>query len=95
MVGIILSKIWEWLKKPFIFIGAIVGILLLYIRFLKDKNATLEGQAEENETKKTDAVLEQQQKDLATQHAEAISQLETEKGRKLTPDELNDFLNKL
>jgi len=89
------SKLLELLKKPAAWITAVVIFVGLYIEILRGQKKKLEADAETAESKKKDAVLAQQQEDLKLQHADAITTLEAEKGRKLSDAELNDFLNKI
>ena len=89
------EKIIAILKTPAAIISGIIGILLLVIKFLSNKNKTLGAQVEGAEASKRDAVLEQQQLDLSEQHKKDIAALEVEKQRKLTQEEMVDFLKKI
>lgn len=89
------QRIVNIVKLPVAWIVALVTLVALYIKYLQNKNSTLEGQAQESDTKAQDAVLAQQQTDLKAQNDAKIAALEAEKGRKLTDQELNDELNKI
>lgn len=89
------EKILEWLKKPVVILGSLLALALVAIKFLFSIHHDDEVKVEQAEAEKTDATLAQQQADLSAEHKQAIEQLEKDKGRSLTQDEMTDFLNKL
>ena len=89
------QKLLGWLKTPLAILVALGTLVVLYIKYLRGKNSELEAGAETAESKKVDAVLAQQQADLKAQHDADIAKLEADKGRKLSDQEMTDFLKKL
>lgn len=83
-----MKKIWIWIA------GAFTLILGLFFHE-RNKRQNAEADLQTAESDKRDAVLEEQQK----QKQEAIqlqkSRLEAQKGRKLTEDEMEQFLKDL
>lgn len=90
-----MNTVLEWLKKPFVILGLIISALLLALKFLSGKNKQLEADAENAESNKKDAVLAQEQKDNKANLDKDLANLEKEKAKKLSDQELLDELEKL
>jgi biopolymer transport protein ExbB/TolQ len=90
-----MDSVISWLKKPFVIIGGIIAILLIYIKLLRSSKAKLEVQSMESDEKQKDAVLAQQQQDLKDKLASDLKPIEDAKKQNLTDQQLTDEINKL
>lgn len=82
------NKIWLYVAGAF-------AVLLAILGFEHKKNKELETDLTLANSDKKDAVLEQQQKDNQEKIKEEIKRAEAEKGRKLTTDEMEEFLKRI
>lgn len=90
---------WEKIKPHVLTIKALVAaalsILFLLFKWEKRGKENAEAQLEQAEYKKNDAVLSQQEQDAKAQLEKDKAALELEKGRKLTDEEMAEYLKKL
>lgn len=81
------------IKKYWFLIVGLIGAI--FFGWERSKRKEAEAALETAEADKKDAVLEEKQKELERQRAAAIAIAEVEKGRKLSPAEMEEFLKKL
>lgn len=83
------------IKKPWVIVTAVFGVLLVVIKILLNKNKGLQSEALNSESDKKDAVLEERQNNLETQKKQVEADTDVEKKAKLTDKELEDYLKKI
>jgi hypothetical protein len=83
-----MQKAWLWVAGVFTVVLGLFG----FERFRRKEAETKLNLANAS---KTDAVLEEKQKQLKAKHLLIIQEKEREKGRKLTTDEMEEFLKNL
>lgn len=88
--------IWETIKKyAMVAGGLVVGLLYLLLRIEGKKRADAEAKLVSAEHDKTDAVLASKQEAAHAEIEKAMAEAEVAKGRKLTPEEMEEFLKGL
>lgn len=76
-------------------LAAALGILAIALGIERKKRADAEAKLESAEFDKNDAVLAERQQAKAAEVMRVIADAEEEKGRKLTSEEMEEYLRKL
>lgn len=91
-----MTIIWEKIKQYAVVIGGLVmGLLYLLFRVEQKKLKDAEADNLLKDAEKKDAVLVEDQNNIEKRIEEEKVKTETEKDKKLSPSEMEDFLKKL
>lgn len=87
---------WEKIKaKSSLIIGGLIALLYLLFKWEKGQKEKAEAKLLTAESDKKDAVLAEKQAQVERDIEAEKSRAEAEKGRKLSPEEMEEYLKKL